>query len=241
MKKLPSISATDLARIAPLAEAQQVAQLQQLKRGFPPFTYKHTRARLPDLLNLEAGPLLPGPSSTWPQIEKALVSACATGDETDYNLMASRAVFEFAQSEGISGRRHTDGFGPMQLGRGFGFALWERAVVNYRSQPHVLFIDLRSTKHLTDAGRRFAFSAQHEQIRERDPDLANVGLLILHVGSPREGRRPVRAYTDVGIELYDYDTLNLMTARTYQLWEEVWSGRIQDVRDRAVGDGPLFG
>ncbi|MEM6627731.1 MAG: hypothetical protein AAF719_13620 [Pseudomonadota bacterium] len=241
MKKLPSISPTDLARIAPLDEAQQRNQLSKLKAGHPPFTYRHTRLKLPDILNLQVGGLFAGPKVSWARIEEALISDCASGDETTYNLMAAKALHKFAEGADIAGRLERDGFGGMPLGQGHRVSLWEKAIVRYEGRPHVVFIDLRSTKYLSKDGRRFAFSAQHEQIRERDGDLADAGLLILRVHKPIEGARKVTPHTDAGVELYSYDELNQMTQRTYELWDEIYFKRVTEERRRAAGDdGPLF-
>lgn len=196
---------------------------------------------MPDILNLRLGGLFDEQKSAWGQVEAALISDCSSGDETFYNLMAAKALHWFAEYHSIAGRLERDGFGAMPLGQGHGVSLWEKAVVNFQGRPHVIFIDLRSTKYLTKAGRRFAFSAQHEQIRERDTDLADAGLLILRVEKPIDGVRKVTPYTDAGVELYDYEQLNEMTQRTYTLWEEIYFERIEEERRRAAGDnGPLF-
>ena len=242
MKNLPSISPTDLARIAPLSEERQLIELAKLKKGYPPFTYKPTRNRLHDIMNVQVGGLFDGHKVTWKQVRNALISSCASGDETVYNLMAAEALYRFADEHEIAGRVERDGgFEDMALGAGRRFALWEKAVVRYNDRPHVLFVDLRGTKYLTRAGRRFAFSAQHEQIRERDPDLAEVGLLILHVEAPVDDARRVVPYTDEGVQLYSFAELDEMTRRTYGLWEKVWFGRMDEARRKAAGDdGPLF-
>ncbi|MEO0882914.1 MAG: hypothetical protein AAFY34_09275 [Pseudomonadota bacterium] len=241
MKKLPSISATDLARIAPLAEEQQRRELALLKKGYPPFTYNPIRKCLADILSLQVGGLFGQQPSTWEQTKASLTLACAAGDETTYNLMAAEAIYSFAQENGLTGRSRIDGFGDMQLGQGYRVSLWEKAVVSYNGRPHILFIDLRSTKGLTKLGLRFAFSAQHEQIRERDPDLEEAGLLILKVTPPVDDVRNIRPFTDDGVELYSYDELNDMTRRTYELWSEVYFGRVEEEIRRAAGDeGPLF-
>ena len=241
MKKLPSISPTDLARIAPLPEDLQRSALSKLKNGRPPFTYRHTRLKLPDILNLQVGGLFDEQKASWQQIENSLISDCAPGDEARYNIVAAKALHRFAESYAIKGRLERDGFGDMPLGQGHSVAFWEKAIVRYAERPHVIFIDLRSTKFLTSAGRRFAFSAQHEQIRERDADLSEAGLLILRVENPVDGVRKVTPYSDKDVELYDYDALNRMTQRTYELWEEVYFERVQEDRRRAASDdGPLF-
>lgn len=241
MKKLPSISPTDLARIAPLPEDQQRNELNKLKKGWPPFTYRHTRLKLPDILNLQVGGLFEGHKANWAQVQAALVSDCVAGPETIYNVMAAKALYDFAQSNSMAGRLERDGFGDMPLGQGHSVSLWEKAIVRYEGRPYVVFIDPRSTKYLTKVGRRFAFSAQHEQIRERDPDLADVGLLILRVEKQIDGVRRVVPYTDARVELYSYDELNLMTQRTYELWAEIQFGRAEEeVRKAAGDDGPLF-
>jgi hypothetical protein len=241
MKKLQSISPTDLARIAPLSEDRQRIELAKLKKGYPPFTYRHTRLKLADILNLQVGGLFAGQKAGWEHIKAALIADCSAGDETTYNLMAAKALYDFAESCAIAGRLESDGFGDMPLGQGHRVSLWEKAVIRYDNRPHIVFIDLRSTKYLTKAGRRFAFSAQHEQIRERDIDLADAGLLILRVEKPVDGVRRAVPHTDSGVELYSYDELNLMTQKTYELWAEIYFGRVEEERRRAAGDdGPLF-
>ena len=242
MKKPPSISPTDLARIAPLPEYQQRFQLDQLKRGYPPFTYGHTRSVLSALMNMQDGQLLEHRELSWEEIEAALCRKCKQGDEIKYNRMAAEALYRFAKKHEILGRRDDDGgFGRMPLGQGHDLVLWENGVVRWDNRPHVLFVDLRSTKHLSEHGRRFAFSAQHEQIRQRDPNMAGAGLLILHVRSPVEKKRHVTPYTDAGVDLYSFEELDLMTRRTYELWEEIYFGRVEEERRKASGDiGPLF-
>ena len=241
MKKLPSISPTDLARIATLPVAQQLIELQKLKKGFPPFTYRHTRLKLPDILNLALGGMFSDTKAEWKHIEDALRRDCTSGDEFSYNVMAAKALYEFANDAAVSGTLQRDGFGAMPLGQGHTVAFWEKAVVNFNGRPHIIFIDLRSSKFLSPAARRFAFSAQHEQIRERDDDFREVGLLILRVTKPVENSRKVISYTDEGVELFSFDQLLEMTKRTYSLWEQVYFERTEEERKRAAGDdGPLF-
>lgn len=240
--KLRSISPTDLARIAPLTEDRQRTELMALKNGRPPFTYNPIRKRLPDIFNLQVGGLFEAQQTTWEQTKAGLIGACSSKNEAIYNVMAAEGLHRFAVANGITGRREEDGFGDMPLGQGHRLSLWEKAVISYKGKAHVVFIDLRGSKHLTALGRKFAFSAQHEQIRERDPDLADAGLLILHVQKPDDKVRSVRPYTDEGVELYSYDELNEMTKRTYELWAEIYFGRVDEERRRAAGDdGPLFG
>ena len=77
MKKLPPITPTDLARIAPLSEERQRIELAKLKKGFPPFTYTPTRNRLPDIMNVQVGGLFADHKVTWEQTRTALISSCA--------------------------------------------------------------------------------------------------------------------------------------------------------------------
>lgn len=243
MKNLPSIPATDLARIAPLTEDQQHAQLHQHNKGWPPFTYQPTRGMLPGLMNIQIGSMFKQPDLTLKQVEDGLRRTCKDDSELKYNLMAARALHGFAKKHGIFGRRDDEGgFGQMPLGQGHNLVLWENGVVLWEERPHVLFVDLRSTKYLTKQARRFAFSAQHEQIRMRDPNMEGAGLLILRVQKPEDGVRTVIPYTDAGIELYSFDELDQMTRRTYEIWAEVYYGRVEKERQRAAGDGlgPLF-
>ena len=241
MKKLPSISPTDLARIAPLPENRQRSELEQLKRGFPPFSYRHTRSVLPALMNMKIGSLLEHRKLTWAETEKSLRRMCKGGDETVYNLMAARALYQFAEEHSILGRCDDSGFGKMPLGQGHDLVLWENGVVRWNDRPHTLFVDLRGTKYLPAHGRRFAFSAQHEQIRQRDPNMAEAGLLILHVEKPINKKRRVTAYTDEQIDLYSFEELDEMTRRTYEIWSDVYFERVEEERRRASGDiGPLF-
>lgn len=243
MKKLPSITPTDLARIAPLTEDQQRIQLRQYRRGFPPFTYKHTRSVLSELLKIRKRSMFDQQDLSWAEIEAALKASCRQGDEVTYNVMAAKALHDFALANDIYGRDDGEGgFGYMPLGQGHSLVLWENGVVLWEDRPHVLFVDLRGTKYLTVEGRRFAFSAQHEQIRLRDPNMEKVGLLILRVEKPMDGQRRVIPHTDTGIELYSFDELDRMTRQTYRLWEEIYFGRVEEEQRRAAGDGfgPLF-
>lgn len=235
------ISPTDLARIAPLNEDQQRIELQKLKDGHPPFNYNPIRKRLADIFNLRVGQMFEPRELNWEQIRRGLIQACRTKQEAKYNLMAAEGLNTFAKSNGLTGRREEDGFDGMSLGLGLHVSLWEKAIVIYNGRPHIVFIDLRGSKHLTGVGRKFAFSAQHVQIREQDPDLEDAGLLILHVQPPQDGIRTVKPYTDEGVELFSYEELNDMTKRTYEIWNEIQFGRQEETRRRAAGNnGPLF-
>jgi hypothetical protein len=95
---------------------------------------------------------------------------------------------------------------------------------------------------LTQAGRKFVFSAIHERFRVANLDEAKAKLGIFQFDNTKGGGRILRLHVhDDETPLFEYPELETMTAETYSIWAAVLAERDEELR-RAAGDdlGPLF-
>ncbi|MEX0407954.1 hypothetical protein ABGN05_20045 [Aquibium sp. LZ166] len=234
IRPLPEI---DLARIAPQPDDMKRRCLEQMRDGRPPFSYKPVRSCLADIFNVQPELFGPTAHTEWAVIDEILNRRCRTEDELLNNRRVARGLFEFALSSGVSGRRHE--FFPLQLGAGQKVTYWLPMILAVDDRPHAVFIEPRRSRGLTKEGRRFAFSMMHERIRAADEDFADVGLAILGFHDGDTEKRPVRLFTDEGVDLYVLDELEAMVAATYRIWENVCVEREHDTR-KGTGTGPLL-
>jgi len=239
MRPLPDL---DLARIAPLPNDQKWHALRQMKLAYPPYSYLPTRRVLPDLLNVDAGPLGMVPRAPWAQIAEEIVRRSRTEVEKLANLAVGEALYAFASDHSIMGRRHE--FFPLTVGLSEKVTYWVQAVISLGGRPTVPFIDPRRSKKLTSEGRRFAFSVMHERIRMPDPDFAGVELAIIQFDVLDEAGRLVRRpklHIAADLKLYDFDTIDSMVRETYEVWQAVLAEREAETRRRGTGTtGPLL-
>lgn len=231
----------DLARIAPMPTEQQWHELRQMKVGHPPYSYQPTRRSLPDILNVEAGPLGVVPRAPWAQIAEEIAKRSKTDAEEIANLAVADALYNFADVHSVVGKRHE--FFPLAVGLSGKVSYWVPAIVSVNGLPMIPFIDPRRAKKLTYEGRRFAFSVMHERIRVADPDFAEVelGILQFDVHKAAEGViRTPKLHTASCVELFDFETIDRMVRQTYEIWHAVLIEREADARRKGTGTtGPL--
>lgn len=231
---------TDLARIAPLSVDMKRTALRQMKQGFSTFSYKPVAGSYSDIFNIQLGMFGASAPTPWGRIESSVAKASRTEDERRNNLQVAKALYDFAASSGVMGRRHD--FFPMHIGVGKKVSFWLPMVLAVEDEPHAIFIDPRRTKGLTKLGRKFAFSMMHERIRAADADFAAIKLGIIRFRDDKEDNsRSVQFYTDTGVELFSLDQLESMVAETYRIWQEVWDERTAETRRKGTGTDGLFG
>lgn len=240
---LPDI---DLARIAPLPDAEKRQELEMFKVGSPSINYKPLRANYADILNVRPEMFDRVDPTELSVIERKVKRQARWDKEELANLRVARGLHALAREKMIVGRREE--FYPFQMRMGWKVNLWLPTILAIEEVPFATFIDPRGTRGLNEVARRFAFSMMHERIRLEDPDFAEIRLSIIKFGQPTEygaddkvkGIRSARLYTDEGIDLIPLDELERMVATTYEIWREVSEGRQREARRRAGGAGPLF-
>jgi hypothetical protein len=237
IRRLPEI---DLARIAPLPTDQKRRALERFKLGHPTITYKPVRGRFADIFNVKPDLFAAADPTAWPVLERLIRARATSDEEREANLLVAKGLHTFAQANALRSRSH--GFFPLSLSVGEKVEYWLPMVTALDDAPLVLFIDPRRGKRLTAEARRFAFSMMHEHIRVADPDFAGSCLGIIQFGDAVEDQRPVKLWTDQGIDLYGFDQLDRMVSETYTIWRDVSEAREADVRRKAAGGGhgPLF-
>lgn len=237
MRPLPDL---DLAKISPLPTDQKRNALEALRLKRPPYSYNPGRKFQPDILNIEVGPLGSVPRASLEQIIERVSRASKSPEEEVANVLFASALYRFATENGLVGQKHE--FFPLSVGVSEKVQYWTPGVVKLSGKPTVLFIDPRRSTRLTEAGRRFAFSAMHERIRAADADFANVELAIIQFDDTDKQKRVARPYFASGVDLYSFEALDLMVRETYEIWREVLAEREREERPArsAAGQGNLF-
>ena len=237
--KIPLLHKADLARVAPMPRDRKRICLEQLRNGYPPFSYKPLHDHLHEIFNFQ--PTLFGPvkPTDWSVIEDSLRKRCRQGSETAANLSVARGLYDWIVDNQIEGRSQR--FFPLSMGAAGNFTYWLPSVLNVQGKATVPFIDPRRSRGLEKEARRFVFSMMHERIRVDDQDYAKVKFVILKFpGSDDDVRAPV-LYADDGIQLYSREQLESMVTETYELWREVYEDRVSGARRAAAGRvGPLL-
>lgn len=237
--KIRPLHDIDLARIAPLPQAQQRRQLEQIRHGRPPFSYAPLRGCFHDIFNIQPemfGPVLP---TNWAVIEATLRRKSKSADELKANLAVARGLHQFAINANIFGRSQE--FYPLAMGAGRKVAYWLPMVLSYQDRPIIPFIDPRRSRGLTREARRFAFSMMHERTRAADPDYEGVDLAIFQFGDWADDQRNPVLHTDQGVTLFPLEQLDAMISATYDLWLEVCEEREDETRRKGTGtSGPLL-
>lgn len=236
IRPLPDI---DLARIAPLALAQQRKALEQIRYSHPPFSYGPLRGCLLDIFNVQPEMFGPVGRTSWNVIEGVLGKRCRSPEERKANLQVAKGLHHYATGSRILGRSQE--FFPLGMSVGRKVAYWLPMVLIIDGRPLVPFIDPRRSRGLTAEGRRFAFSMMHERIRAADPDFASVRFGIIQFGDVEGDQRSPRFHTDGGVKLFSFDEMEAMVSATYDLWREVCEEREMETRREASGArGPLI-
>lgn len=238
MKTRRSLPEIDLARIAPLPVAEKRRALEQMKLGWPPYSYNPMRASNLDILNVSLGPLVEVPRTPWMPIASDITRRChGDADAIAANLRAGEGLYNFATEFELVGRRHE--FYSLAIGLSEKVSYWSPVVIALDRRPVVPFIDPRRTKKLTSDGRRFVFSMMNEHIRIPDPDFSDVRLAVFQFENTKVGVRPVAPYFDDDLKLWTLAELDEMVRETYEIWREVLEGREEEAR-RAEKKGSLL-
>lgn len=233
--KIRRLPETDLARIAPLPAEQKRRALEQLKLGFPPFSYEPVRRSWPDILNVQPGLFGYAEPTAWPHIEQAIRKLSRSNKEFDFNIEVAASLHASAASCGWRAKSYD--IYPLALGvTGIKVEFWLQLVIVVDDKPLIPFFEpRRSSLRLSEAGRRFVFSSMHERIRAPDPEMSHVQLGIFQFDQSKSGGRVLRLHTDSGVALYSYDELDQMVSETYAIWSDVLEGREEESRRKASG------
>lgn len=242
MKKRP-IPDTDLARITTLPVNRQRIELEHLGQSWAPYSYGAVRGKSGDIFNISTSMLGPTTRPAWAVVAREIERRCKRGEaEVAANLAVGKALHAFAELHAIRGR--SEDFFPMTVGVFAKLQYWSPAVVAIDGKPTVVYVDPRKSSALEARSRRLVFSVMHQRIRLADPDFAEVALGIIQVPKWKEHSRQAELYTDTGVDLYDFDTLDQMVRTTYEIWWEVLAEREEKKRRDNGGEGgagPLFG
>lgn len=231
--KIPLLSEIDLARVCPLPADQRRSALEQIRYGYPPYSYAPVRGNVSDILNVQAGMLGSLARTPWHKIEQNIRRRSRSDAEEDANLRVGRGLFNYADEQDLSGRHHE--IFPLALGVSKKVVFWHPVVLSIDKRPLIPFFDPRRTKALTVQGRRFVFSVMHERIRVADPDFANVVLGIYQFSLSEKGPRVPILHTDADVTLFTFEELDQMVRDTYEMWQEVCEERAAETRRKAAG------
>jgi hypothetical protein len=103
------------------------------------------------------------------------------------------------------------------------------------------FFDHRRSGGIANANvRRIVFSMQHVGVRERNPDLFDVGLAVVTFPSHGE-ERTMRIDVHNGEALLSYEELNDRVRTVYATWARVCEERSHAVRRTGTDDRTPFG
>lgn len=238
LKKLPSVSETDLARFAVLPVDRQVGLLKGYRvfSGRVP-TYKALRATTPDILNI-GHDLFGEPKPTDIRaITRLIIKRVHTPRELRMNVRTARALYTLAQNHGLTSRKEF--FPPFVIRAGIEVSYSLPLISNLHSEPFTFFIDPRNQHRLDETARRFVFSMMHERTRELDPDFQSLNLGIIQFNNSFT-TRTAQLYSDKGLSLFSMDELRSMINTTYNLWEEIWNERQYKGPPASTGTHGLF-
>ncbi|MFN4283069.1 MAG: type VI toxin-antitoxin system SocB family DNA replication inhibitor toxin [Alphaproteobacteria bacterium] len=223
---------TDLARASFLPTDEKRRLLRKVRFGAPPYSYKPSRNRSGDIVNVQPEMFGPAEPTSWEKIQELIKRESRSEQEANANLEVAETLYLHVKGQGWRAKRHD--FFPLNVA-GVKCEYWLRIVMLMDDRALVPFLDLRRSLNLGPMARRFVFSMMHERIRAADPDLADVSLGIFQFQQVGKIGRVLRIYTDEGIPLYSYDELHTMVADTYKIWREVLEERETEARKRAVG------
>lgn len=230
--KMRHLPPTDLARIAPLPTDEKVQHLRRFKLGSPPYTYAPFRLAIPDILDASGLMFESLGPTPFGEIERKIKKAKTTPDGVSQNLLVARALFSAAKSAGITARQRP--FFSMSIGLVDQIRFWNDLYIVMDGRAWIPFFDARRANRLSDLGRKFVYSLQHEHIRKQDSDFAKAGLMVVQFGDDGESRL-AKLIGHGDSDLYSYEQLQEMISETYRLWIEISEERSEEVRRRAGG------
>lgn len=219
--KIIPLSSVELARIAPLSEAEQREALKRLRKGkgYKSF-YDGVHLNEQQIFNA-ATPLFEATSLTEKQIERLVLDTCVTEEEKTGNLPIVRGLRRLIAEKDMTARWHD--FGRMPLRVGGTVCYWSNLLIRFGGRTYVPFIDPRLEKtKLTALGRQFGMSMQDTHIRAANRlEFGKVGLLIIQFkDEPKEGVREAILFREDGLRLWGMKELQSMIETTYRLWGE---------------------
>ncbi|MFH1555620.1 MAG: hypothetical protein ABII76_12270 [Pseudomonadota bacterium] len=238
--KIRRLPETDLARFAVMTPDKRRAALERHKTSYAPYSYNPMRGVIPAIFDIEV-PLLGRPLGYSWEVISGIIATCSKRSDAERtaNLLVGELLFKFSKEHGVKGRGQD--FYAMPVGMATAIRFWSPVVIAVDGKPVVPFIDPRKAHSLDAKARRFVLSVMHERIRVLDPDYREVGLGIFQFPIDGKGRK-VKFYTDESVDLYDFETLDLMVRETYEMWREVLAER-EEKKRRGGGTGtygPLF-
>lgn len=238
--KIRRLPETDLARFAVMTPDRRRAALRRHKSSYAPYSYDPLRHAVPAIFDVGVPLIGRSLGLSWETISKSIARASVRGEKQRIaNLAVGELLFKFAQEHGVKGRNQD--FYPMPVGTVTSIRFWSSMVISVDGKPLVPFIDPRQVNALDAEARRFVLSVMHERIRALDLDYRDVGLGIFQFPVAGKRRKAV-LHTDEGIDLYDFETLDLMVRDTYEMWWEILAEREEEKRrgDGTGTYGPLF-
>ena len=195
------------------------------------------RICIPDLLNKQ-GDLLEVCVTPWDKIENVLAKESSNPSEYEFNRSVSKALHDYANANSIIS--YANPIAKWAIGFGQSVCYWCDLYTVSSGRACFPFFDPRITNRLTVEARRFAFSVMHERIRVPDPDFSDAKLMIIQFAKDQLGGRSIQAFDSDNVSLFDFDMLNAMVTRTYQIWKEILEER-EGARATGTDDfGPLF-
>lgn len=229
---------TDLARIAPLPEIDQWRLLRKMRSGFSQITYKPARRFSLDAFDIQTALPMVVESPSKEKLLAAVRAASKPGDEAEANVEVVGLIYDFVRKEGITGI--AEEFAPLKLAPGYSASYWTNAILRWRERLLVVNKDFRRSTGYSPEGRRFAISVAHQRIRMMGGDLSEVELGILNFPTHRKRPRSIKLIVPK-VELFTFDQLAEMTARTLAIWDAICNEKALEERAKAANDdGPLF-
>lgn len=240
--KIRRLNETDLARNALSDWDQTVLRLDSILKGRPPYSLEPARKCLPDILNISY-PTLPSPQSTpWHIVEAQIWKHCRRGknlrDEFRANVTVAAALRRFQIENDVEVIDHP--MSPLRIGSQW-VNFWHGFIFVINGRVIIPFFDLRIGQNLRrKSDIKVVWSLQHEHIRLRDLNLRDATLCVLQIPRSDEGTRQVVLHESEGLNLYNWDSLESMLAKTLEAWGFVLAGMPAQEKASAAGQGVLF-
>jgi hypothetical protein len=188
---------------------------------------------LGDTTNAQTGFLPAQPPVPFTSVATAIRSLCRKAEECEPNVQVAEGLYEFVQSHGLKARTYE--MRPLTLAGGIKLAYWHSLLLIEDEKVTVPFFDpRRTTTKLTPLARRFVFSAMHERLRVLDTDLAGAQLAIFQFSTADDGPRQPRRF-DEERNLFTFAELDSMVRETYEIWNGVYTRRVERERRRGKG------
>jgi hypothetical protein len=226
MRPLPD---TDVARLSPMSREEKRLALQRMKISRPPHTYHPLRNNASDIMNIGTGLLDAGSRTPWSIIKENIIAEGTSASESNLNFRAGEALYAFAEEHKLRGRRYD--ISPLPIGVSEKISYWFNAAIAVDGIATLLFMDPRQTEKLSADGRRFVFSAMHQRCLAY-PDLVGIRFGVIQLAKRGGSSRAVEFFTNEGIDLIDFATMDAMVRELYDMWRDILEEREEDARRR---------